>query len=152
MTSEQPWNLDAEGKRLWDARDSSDCWNIADLQMDRQATCDYLNDLEAQLATATAALGQAQERIAYLERGLEIANDQWLENRNAYDAAEAQLATVTAALAEAERDAEMLARLVKVRPCRGEGCEVCDALAKHDRRTSLRKETETPAKGRGWQA
>jgi len=56
MTSEQPWNLDAEGKRLWDARDSSDCWNIADLQMDRLATCDYLNNLEAQLATATAAL------------------------------------------------------------------------------------------------
>ena len=95
-------------------------------------------EIGEELATATAALGEAQERIAYLERGLEIANDQWLENRNACDAAEAQLATVTAALAEAERDAEMLARLVKVQPCAGEGCKVCDALAKHDRRTSLR--------------
>lgn len=45
-----PWQLDGEMKRLWDWRDSSDCWNIADLEMDRQAVCDYLNELEQSLA------------------------------------------------------------------------------------------------------
>lgn len=49
---ERVWELDAEGKRLWDSRDPSDCWNIADLQMDREALADYLRAMEQRVAEA----------------------------------------------------------------------------------------------------
>lgn len=62
----EPWNLDADGKRLWDERDPTDCWNIADLAMDREALRDYLNDLERRLAAAEAALREeTAERIRF---------------------------------------------------------------------------------------
>lgn len=52
----EPWDLDTEGKRLWDARDPTDCWNVADRADDRAAVRDYLNDLERRLAAAEEAL------------------------------------------------------------------------------------------------
>lgn len=51
-----PWLLDAEEKRLWDRRDMTDCWNIADLAMDRRDVRDYLNSLEATVKALREAL------------------------------------------------------------------------------------------------